>query len=218
MARSKNSNASRVTRNQNNDHAARRSTPGILSRKLKLMTETKLKTETPQPCRNSPTTALQPIGYSCTNRAEHDVAPEQPNAERGTLGKNPSMKKPGKFALLSLLAVMSIIGIVVMVSVADPQSHKFVYLAHINIFGEHPAVPSGFTGVWREWYPDGRIGSTEVVDGKLHGACTMWSSSGRMTREGRFEHGKPVGVHFTYEDYGKIDNPPVHSQKDYGNE
>jgi hypothetical protein len=34
----------------------------------------------PQPCKNSPTRALKPIGFSCTNHAEHDVAPENPNA------------------------------------------------------------------------------------------------------------------------------------------
>jgi hypothetical protein len=36
--------------------------------------------ETPQPCRNSPTMTLKHIAYSCTNHAEHDVAPEQANA------------------------------------------------------------------------------------------------------------------------------------------
>jgi hypothetical protein len=34
----------------------------------------------PSTLQKSPTRALKPIGYSCTNHAEHDVAPEQANA------------------------------------------------------------------------------------------------------------------------------------------
>jgi hypothetical protein len=34
----------------------------------------------PSTLQKSPTRALKPIGYSCTNHAEHDIAPEQPNA------------------------------------------------------------------------------------------------------------------------------------------
>jgi hypothetical protein len=42
--------------------------------------ENRSKIENPKLCGNSPTGALKPIGYSRTNPAELDVAPEQPNA------------------------------------------------------------------------------------------------------------------------------------------
>ena len=125
------------------------------------------------------------------------------------------MKKPSKLFVIILVVALLAGALVAVVFVGNPQWHKWIYIAQMKIYGEQPAMPDGFTGVWNSWSKDGMRSREEFLNGELHGRSVQWWPSGRKCHETEHDHGRPVGVHTSYHDSGSLASPDVHATWGY---
>jgi hypothetical protein len=103
--------------------------------------------------------------------------------------------------------------LLLMLSVKNPQSSRFVYifqsmvLTHgesSNPWGDSgPMPPTHYTGVWYRWHSNGRLSFEEhYADGKLDGPFRAWDRAGRQWLETAYRSGRYHGDYILFYDNG----------------
>lgn len=78
---------------------------------------------------------------------------------------------------------------------ADPQSGRLAYRFHARVnywLGKQKSPdkithPLHYSGVWKNWYIDGKRSEATYQDGTLKGKILNWDENGNLTRDGYFE-------------------------------
>lgn len=97
--------------------------------------------------------------------------------------------------LLGFLAIYTMT-ILLILEYGNPQWSRWIYIYQASSSYNVDRIihrPSGYTGRWRAWYPNGKLRmECFFKDGRFHGAIRQWNEKGQETFSGMFINGRVV--------------------------